>query len=240
MPAPQPMRRPPGDGGAGPPSAVNPLPASVIALAVIIIGVEALFSLTDRGLLGGGAGFGLRTQAVRDYGFFGEVLYFMLQERQFPPDLVARFVTYPLLHLSFTHALFVCVFILAMGKMVGEALGNAAVLAIFFGASVGGALAYGLLFPAAFPLVGGFPGVYGLIGGYSFLLWVQAQALKQSQLMAFRLVALLLAIQLLVNVLFQGPPDWVADVAGFATGFGLSFAFVPGGWARLRAALRRR
>lgn len=240
MPAPQTQRRPSGSGGPAGPGAVNPLPASVIALSVVIIGVEALFSLADRGLLGGASGFGLREQAIRDYAFFGEAMAWMLQNGSFPPDLVARFVTYPLLHLSFTHALFVCVFVLAMGKMVGEALGNAAVLAIFFGAAVGGALVYGLLFPSAFPLVGGFPGVYGLIGGYSFLLWVQAQALRQNQLTAFRLVAILLGIQLVFGLLFGPRPDWVADLAGFVTGFLLSFAFVPGGWARLRAALRRR
>lgn len=222
---------------AGP---VNPLPPAVLGLAVLIFGVEVMFNLAERGILGGGGGFGWRTAAIRDYAFFGELAQWMVANGAAPPDLLVRFVTYSLLHLSLTHAIFVCVFILAMGKMVGEALGNVAVLAIFFGASVGGALVYGLMLDERFPLVGGFPGVYGLIGGYTFLMWVQAQALKQSQLMAFRLVAILLAIQLVFGLIFGTRNDWVADIAGFATGFGLSFAFVPGGWARLRAALRRR
>lgn len=234
MPQPQPRRPVPPSQGA-----VNPLPAAVIALAVVIIGVEALFNLADRGLIGGASGFGVRTSAIRDHAFFGEALQWMLANGRFPPDLLARFVTYPLLHLSFTHALFVCVFVLAMGKMVGEALGNLAVLVIFFGASIGGALVYGLLLSDPFPLVGGYPGVYGLIGGYTFLMWVQARLLQQSQVMAFRLIGILLAIQLLFGLLFGSRNDWLADLAGFGVGFGLCFLLVPGGWARLRDVLRR-
>lgn len=223
-----------------PPKPVNPLPASVLALSVIIFGVETLFTLSQRGILGGAGGMELRTRAVEHYAFFGQALDWMLANGRFPPDLMVRFVTYPLLHLSFTHALFVCVFVLAMGKMVGDALGNLAVLVIFFGASIGGALVYGLLLNDPFPLVGGYPGVYGLIGGYTFLMWVQARFLRQGQLQAFRLIGLLLGIQLLFGLLFGGQKDWVADVSGFVTGFGLSFLLVPGGWARLREVLRRR
>ncbi|MCA8879903.1 MAG: rhomboid family intramembrane serine protease [Rhodobacteraceae bacterium] len=232
MPEPRSLRPAP----AGP---VHPLPASVIGLAVVIFGIEVMFELAQRGLLGGGGGLGWRASAIRDWAFFGQVQQWMLANLRFPPDLIVRYVTYPLLHLSFTHAVFVCVFILAMGKMVGEAMGNLAVLAIFFGSSVGGALVYGFLVDP-FPLVGGFPGVYGLIGGYTFLMWLRARALKESQLMAFRLIAFLLGIQLLFGLLFGARKDWLADLTGFACGFGLSFVVVPGGWARLKDVLRRR
>ncbi|MGS4945014.1 rhomboid family intramembrane serine protease [Meridianimarinicoccus sp. RP-17] len=235
MPQPQPSRQLPPVQGP-----VNPLPAAVIALAAVIIGVEALFNLADRGIIGGAGGVGIRSAAIRDYAFFGEALQWMLANGRFPPDMLARFVTYPLLHLSFTHALFVCVFVLAMGKMVGEALGNMAVLVIFFGASIGGALVYGLLLSDPFPLVGGYPGVYGLIGGYTFLMWVQARLLQESQVMAFRLIGLLLGIQLLFGLLFGSRNDWLADLAGFGVGFGLCFLLVPGGWRRLRAMIARR
>ena len=45
---------------------------------------------------------------------------------------------------------------------------------------------------------------------------------------------------LLFGLLFGGRNDWLADLAGFASGFGLSFLVVPGGWSRLREVLRRR
>ncbi|WP_138467417.1 rhomboid family intramembrane serine protease [Poseidonocella sp. HB161398] len=224
-----------------PPAAVNPLPASVTGLAAVIFGVECLFSLADRGLIGGGGGgLGLRLGALEHFAFYGQALDWMLVNHRFPPDQLARFVTYPLLHLGFTHAVMACVFILAIGKMVGEAFGNVAVLAIFFGASVGGALAYGLLLNETFPLIGAFPGVYGLIGSFTFMKWVRQKAVGESQMRAFQLIALLLGVQLIFGVIFGSRNDWVADIGGFACGFGLSFLFVPGGWTRLREKLRKR
>jgi len=93
--------------GPEPPTrAMNPLPPAVLGLAVVIFGVEVLFSLAERGLLGGGGGLGWRTAALRDYAFFGEAARWMAQQGRFPPDLVARFVTYPFLHLSLMHAVF--------------------------------------------------------------------------------------------------------------------------------------
>ena len=42
------------------------------------------------------------------------------------------------------------------------------------------------------------------------------------------------------KLLFGGGWDWVAEVAGFATGFLLSFVVSPGGWGHVMARLRRR
>lgn len=223
-----------------PPSAVNALPAAVVALSAIIFGIECLFSVADRGLIGGPSSIGMRIGAIENYAFYGTALDWMITNTRFPPEVLMRFVTYPLLNASFTQAVFVCVFILAMGKMVGEAFGNIAVLVLFFGASIGGALVYGLLLSTTYPLIGGFPGVYGLIGGYTFLMWVRSRALGQSQVKAFQLIGFLMGAQLLFGALFGAGLDWVADLAGFVFGFGLSFLLVPGGWARLRAMLRSR
>lgn len=220
--------------------AFNPLPPAVLGLAVVIMGVEGMFWLADRGVIGGAGGIGLRTAALENYAFFGQALDWMIANRQAPPDLIGRFVTYPLLHLGAIHAIFVAMFVLVMGKLVGELFGNLAVLAIFFGASAVGALVYGLALDDPYPLVGGYPGVYGLIGGYTFVLWVRAGQMGESQLTAFRLIGLLLAIQLVFGVFFGLANDWIADLAGFATGFAACFLLVPGGWARLRAKMRGR
>lgn len=221
-------------------SPINPLPPAVIALATIVFGVEVMFSMAERGMLGGAAGIGWRSGAIQSYGFFGEIVDWMIQNRRMPLELLVRFFTYPLLSLSFTQALFVCVFIVAMGKMVAEAMGGLAVWLLFFVPSVFGALAYGLLLDDPYPLVGGYPGVYGLIGGYTYLLWLRLGQMGEKQLMAFRLIGVLLGIQFLFGLLFGGGNDWVADLAGFVSGFGLSTVLVPGGFARLSARLRGR
>ncbi|OLS50650.1 rhomboid family intramembrane serine protease [Rhodovulum sulfidophilum] len=219
---------------------INPLPAVVWLLVLPVIAMEVVLSLGARGLVGGPGAVGWRLQAIRDYGFSGQVFDWMLQSGQFPVDQMIRFVTYPFVHASLTHAVFVVVFILALGKMVGEVFRAWAVLLVFFGAAIVGALAYGVLLDTPTPLIGGYPAVYGLIGAFTFLMWVRLAGTGPTQYRAFTLIGVLLGIQLLFGLLFGGGFDWVADLAGFCTGFVLSFVVSPGGWARVRAKIRQR
>ncbi|MFV2038106.1 MAG: rhomboid family intramembrane serine protease, partial [Paracoccaceae bacterium] len=103
-----------------------------------------------------------------------------------------------------------------------------------------GALAYGLLLNDPAPLVGGYPAVYGLIGSYTFMLWVSLAGTGNTQLRAFTLIGFLMGIQLLFGLVFGSNKDWLADIFGFATGFFVSFLMVPGVWGRIRDRLRNR
>jgi membrane associated rhomboid family serine protease len=219
---------------------INPLPPVVWLLVLPIAAVELILSLGARGLIGGPGAVGWRLAAFQDYAFSGQVLDWMLSTGRFPPEHLLRFVSYLFIHASFTQALFVVVFILALGKMVGEVFRAGAVLAVFFGSGIVGAAVYGLVLNDPLPLVGGYPGVYGLIGAFTFLLWVKLGAVGANQYRAFSLIGFLLGIQLLFRLLFGGSNDWVADIAGFATGFVLSFVVSPGGWGHLVARLRHR
>ena len=218
--------------------AVNPLPPVVVALVLVITGIELAFSLGARGIVGGPEAVGWRLAAIQKYAFSGDILEWMWQTGQWPPEHLRRFLTYPFVHASFTHTLFVCVFVLAMGKMVAEVFGNAAMLAVFVLSGIGGALAYGLLLSEPYPLIGGFPAVYGLIGAFTWLLWRNLSLVGENQSRAFVLIAFLMGAQLLFGLLFGGTNDWVADLAGFGTGFALSFFVAPGGWARIRRGIR--
>ncbi|KUJ73734.1 rhomboid family intramembrane serine protease [Ruegeria marisrubri] len=219
--------------------AVNPLPPAVVALVLFIMGIELAFSLGARGLVGGPEAVGWRLSAIQAYAFSADILNWMIEVGRWPAEHVIRFVTYPFVHGSFTQALFVCVFVLAMGKMVGEVFGGFQMLLIFVLSGVGGALAYTVFLDPRFPLIGGFPPVYGLIGAFTWLLWRRLSLVGENQGRAFNLIAVLMGIQLLFGLLFGGTSDWVADLGGFATGFGLSFLVAPGGWARLVSRLRR-
>lgn len=221
------------------PSPVNPLPPGVIALVLIIMGIEAAFSLGARGIVGGPEAIGWRLDAVQSYAFSAEIFAWMWETGQWRAEHLIRFVSYPFVHVAFTQTLFVCVFVLAMGKMVGELFGDAAMVLIFVMSGIGGALGYALLTQSPVPLVGGFPAVYGLIGAFTYILWRQLSLVGAQQSRAFTLIAFLMGIQLLFGLLFGGTLDWVADLCGFATGFGLSFFLAPGGWARIRNRIRR-
>lgn len=220
-------------------SPVNPLPAAVVALVLVIMGVEAMFSLGARGIVGGPGAIGWRLEAYQSYAFSSEIFWWMAETGQWPMEHLIRFLSYVFVHTSFTHALFVCVFVLAMGKMVGEVMGDLAMVIIFALSAVGGALGYALLLNDNFPLIGGFPAVYGLIGAFTYILWRSLALVGAQQSRAFTLIAFLMGVQLLFGLLFGGQKDWVADICGFATGFGLSFFLAPGGWASIRGKIRR-
>lgn len=217
---------------------VNPLPPVVIVLFAAIMGVEAMLSLGAQGIIGGPQAIGWRLGAMQGYAFSAEIFQWMLTNNRWPVEHLMRFVTYPFVHGGFTHALFAGVMVLALGKFVGEVFRGWAVLAVFFGAAIGGALVYGLLVGSAVPLVGAFPGVYGLIGAFTYLLWLRLGQEGGPQARAFTLIAFLMGIQLVFGILFGGSYDWIADLSGFVFGFALSFAVSPGGFARLREKLR--
>lgn len=218
--------------------AVNPLPPVVAALFLFVMGIEIVFFLGARGLIGGPEAVGWRLSAMQRYAFSDPVFDWMWQNGVWPGEHVIRFLSYAFVHGGFTHALFVGVFILAMGKMVAESFGAVRMLVIFVASAMGGALAYALVLSTPVPLIGGFPAVYGLIGAFTFLLRLSLARVGENQTRAFSLIAFLMGIQLIFGLLFGGSQDWVADLAGFATGFGLSFFLVPGGWQAIRNRIR--
>lgn len=221
-------------------SPFNALPPVVIALAVVIGGLELMFQAATIGLLGGQGGIGWRLAAMEDYAVLDAVWHWMVSTGQFPTEHLIRFVTYPLIHGGFVHAAFVVVFILALGKMVAEVYSVLAFLAVFWLSAIVGALAYVVIMNSSGPLVGGYPGVYGLIGAFTFLMWMRAEAEGTGQMRAFGLIGALLGIQLLFGLLSGDFGNVVADFSGFATGLALSFVVSPGGWAKLLARMRQR
>lgn len=219
---------------------LNPVPPVVIALFLVIVGLESIFTLGARGVIGGAEAVGWRLGSLERFAFSAEIFAWMRESGRWPLDHVVRFFSYPFVHATFTHALFAGVMLLALGKMVGEAMGSLAVVVIFFVSAAGGALIYGLGVSDAVPLIGAFPAVYGLIGGFTYLLWLRLGQLGENQIRAFTLIGFLLAIQLIFGLLFGANAEWVADLAGFFVGFALSTVLVPGGWARLLDRLRQR
>lgn len=220
------------------PSAINPLPPVIVALSLLILGIEIVLQMGARGLIGGPTAIGWRLGAIETYAFSGDIFWWMLGRGEWPPEHVMRFVTYMFVHANLTHAIFGCVLLLAMGKMVGEVFSPLATLAVFLLSGMVGALAYAVILQHQIPLIGAYPGVYGLIGAFTFLLWTRLGELGEKQARAFGLIGFLIAIQLVFAVIFGGTLDWIADVAGFGAGFLMSFFLVPGGWARIRDRMR--
>lgn len=219
---------------------VNPLPPVIVALFLFIIGIEVLFSLGARGIIGGADAVGWRLAGLQKYAFSDEVFEWMRSSGQWPFEHVMRFLTYGFVHLSFTHALFGCVIFLALGKMAGEVYNQFALLMFYVCGTVVGALAFGLILDTEYPLMGSYPGAYAMIGAYTYLMWIRLGLMGQQQIRAFSLIGFLLGIQLVFGGIFGGTPDWLADIAGFVTGLFLAVFLIPGGLRRLRDRLRHR
>ena len=221
-------------------SPINPIPPLVLAIFVVMAGIEVVFQLGARGFVGGPAAVGWRTNAIMDYGFQGQFPSFMLDSGQWRPDFLLRFVSYPFVNGSFTQAAFAGVMLLALGKYVGEVLAPVSVFILFVLCTIGGAVAmWGLGQPDAW-LYGGFPPVYGLIGAFTYLLWVRLGVVGGPQIMAFRLIAMLAGIQLVFGLLFGFAQDWPGDLGGFVTGLIFAPVLAPGGFTALMDKLRQR
>ena len=220
-------------------SPVGKVAPVVVLLFCVIVGVELVFTLAAQGIIGGKMGIGWRLAAVQDYGLPGPLVSWMWENGRWPTSELARFVTYPFIHGSFTQMLFAGVITLALGKFVGDSFNALAVLVVFFVSCIVGGLAWGLLSGDKSYLIGAYPGAYGLIGAFSYMLWLRLGQLGDNQLKAFKLIGVLLAIQLVLGLAFGMGTTWIAELAGFATGFVVSFLVSPGGYARLRARIQR-
>ena len=219
---------------------LNPLPPVVIVLALAIFGVELVLSLAANGLIGGDQGIGWRLAAMERFGFAPAVLDWIVTRGDYSPEVVQRFLTYAFVQPSFVSAIFAGVMVLALGKFVGEVFSATATLAVFCLSSVVGALVFGLVLSGTVPLLGAFPGVYGLIGAYTYILWLRLGQMGEAQIQAFRLIGVLLGIQLIFGLLFGPSPTWIAELTGFAAGFASSTLLAPGGFAALVARMRQR
>lgn len=225
---------------------LNPLPPVIWLLALPMIAMEVVLNAGSSGMVGGPDAIGWRVQALQKFAFAPDYLRQMIEMNQYPLDGLMRLVTYPIVHADVTHTLFVVVILLALGKFVGEVYSWWAVLATYLVASIAGAVAYTAVPLTHGALIGGYPANYGLIGAYSFLLWVRLVGTGTNQLRAFQLIGFLLGIQVVFAVggiaiygVERGTTwDFVADLAGFAAGFVTAFVVSPGGWSRVLAKIR--
>lgn len=218
-------------------SAFNPLPTVLWVLA-------AMLALPELAFVVGGSGFsadsaaGMRVNAVQMTAWIPDIVL-TGSVATVHWDQLYRLLSYSFVSASGMGTLFVVAFTLALGKAISGAFSQWALLALFLGSAIGGAAAQTLL--AAMPgqpqmaLVGGYPAAYGLIGGFTWLLWMRLRATGGNPVRAFTLIGMLALFQISFAVMFRSlPQDMLAEFAGFGTGFLLSFLVAPGGLGRLR------
>lgn len=223
-----------------PESPVNAIPPFVLILTLLIVGIELVLQLADQAIIGGPQGVGWRLAAVEEYGFSARVFEQVVERGNYSFDMIKRFVTYPFVNAELMQMAFCAALTLALGKFAGEYYGGLKVVFVYLFSSVIGAVAFGLLASGTYPLYGGFTPVYGLIGAYTYALWLRLSHAGENQLLAFRLIGVLLVVQLVFGLLFGATPAWISELAGFFAGMGLSVLLAPGGWSTFLGRMRQR
>ena len=222
------------------PSPFNSVPLVPLVLVLIIAGVELTLTAASNGFIGGARGIGWRAGVFGELQFYPELITQIFERGVWSIDYLKRFVTYPFVHANFTHALWACVLLLALGKFVGEIIKPVAFAILFFLSSIVGALVYGALSWQNVQLIGAYPGVYGLIGAYTYLMWLTLGRLGENQLKAFQLIGILLGILLVYAMIFGSTPTWIAEVSGFLAGLFIAPLLAPGGWQSFVNRMRKR
>jgi rhomboid protease GluP len=215
-------------------SPVNPIPPVIVIVALAVIGPELVLQAAEHGWIGGPEAIGWRNTLIQNFGFFDQLFEHARQTRTATWNDLLRLVSYAFIHSSFMHAFFAMVMILALGKRVAEEFSTIAVLIILLLATIVGPLAYGFLDDPKYPLVGAFPALYGLLGAYTWILWLELDGKGRARWAAFRLIGFLMLLQLVFLLLVGGNNEWIANLAGFIVGFALSFVLAPDARPRLR------
>jgi membrane associated rhomboid family serine protease len=219
------------------------LPIVVWAVVAPMIAMEVVIGLAGLGIVGGAEGGFWRIEAIQRFAFLPELARLMAETGAWTEGGAVRFLSYPFVHRGLIDAVFMVALTLALGKVAGEALGSTGFMAVFFGAAIAGGAAAAFVLTGVEALIGGFPAAYGLIGAFTFLLWARLGQLGGPRARAFGLIGMLVGLQIVFGLALgglAGLAGLVPDLAGFAAGFVLAPFFVPGGMARIVAALRRR
>ncbi|MCV6823628.1 MULTISPECIES: rhomboid family intramembrane serine protease [Halocynthiibacter] len=214
------------------------LPWAVVCLALVVAGVEGYLLLSEFGAFGP-AKIGMRGTAIQEFGFNGAVVSYFLETGRIVPGHLMRLFTYSFVQPGFSQAVFIAVLVLALGKLTAESLGNVALLIIFFASAFIAAFVYGLVFGAQAIAYGGYPGVFGLIGAYTFIRYQEYAASGGPKTRAFKLIAVLAGLRLFLAFFYGWQSNWVADFAAFPVGVILAIALVPGAFAGFVAKMRR-
>jgi len=218
----------------------NTVPLVPLILVLTIMAIELTLTAAGSGLIGGARGVGWRSGAFGEFQFYPELMTEIFERGRGSFDNVKRFVTYPFIHGSFMHAIWACVLLLALGKFVGEIFSPLSFAILFFVSSIFGAAIYGMLSWQNTQLIGAYPGVYGLIGSYTYLMWLTLGKIGDNQLKAFQLIGILLGILLVYSMIFGTTPTWIAEVSGFIIGLFTAPLLAPGGWSAFLVRIRKR
>ena len=203
----------------------NAAPPVVWGLTLTFIFFEALFQLSDAGILQQD----MRWQVYLRLAFFD--LYFegVREGADVPFQFWTSFVTHSLLHGGLLHLLMNTAIFLSLGSLLARGLGTQRFLALFLVSAIGGALLFALVSDTHGPLVGASGALFGFIGALKRWEWRWLAVSGASPRRFWGTILGLAAINVVLSLTFQGAEiAWQAHLGGFIAGWLIAPVLAPG------------
>lgn len=184
-----------------------------LGVLLICAAVELTLQLADHGFLGAPR---LRFVAYTYGGFWPGLLDDWLPN--FPGQAALMFLTYSVFHGGFMHFLVNMITLLSLGAAVSERGGTRRYALIYVASILGGAAVYGLLAPDYSPMVGASGALFGLMGALTAWDALERRALRLTMLPVLRILAVLVAMNLVLWWAMDGHLAWQTHLGGFLAG----------------------
>lgn len=195
------------------PSLLRRPDSAVLAIMALSSLVEALLQAADAGLIGAPRWRGL---AYENAGFWAGLLWGWTPNYPSQPWLM--FLSYSALHSGLSHLAGNMLSLWVLGNIITARAGQRGFLALWFLATIAGALAFGLISTSPRPMVGTSGALFGLAGAW--MVWEARDRHRAGQSLAPVLgwVAGLIVLNLIYFRLQHGLLAWETHLGGFLAG----------------------
>ena len=190
-------------------------------MAGAFVAIELALTASDLGLLSPG----LRFRAYRAFAFFDIYFEAFLSGQTPPLQFWPSFATHAFLHGGMLHLLMNTAIFLALGGHVVHATSERAMMALFFGSAVAGALLFGLIADTGLefvPMVGASGAIFGFLGAMKRWEWRYVSSHQLPQRRFWTTVLAFAAVNVLLSAGFGpdgGGVAWEAHLGGFLAGW---------------------
>ena len=203
----------------------NAGPPVVWGLTLIFIFFEAMFQLSDAGVLQQD----MRWQVYLRLAFFDVYFEGVRDGASVPFQFWTSFITHAFLHGGMLHLLMNTGIFLALGSLLAKGLGSLRFLVLFVVSAIGGALLFALISDPQGPLVGASGALFGFIGALKRWEWRWIASTGASSQRFWGTILGLAGINVVLYLTFQGAEiAWEAHLGGFIAGWLMAPVLAPG------------
>lgn len=187
---------------------------AVIAILILCSLIEGILQAADHGLIGSAR---WRPLAYQNGAFWAGLLHDWRPNYALQP--LTMFVSYSVLHGGFSHLLGNMLALLGLGTIVTERVGQRGFLSLWLVATLGGALAFGLMSSSPQPMVGASGALFGLAGAWKAWDWQTARREGKPPWPILLWVLGFAVLNAILWVMQGGLLAWETHLGGFVAGW---------------------